>query len=189
MTAVGDETAKTGADRQFRRKYALTDVLRTSAGLEYSVHSCPRQYKQDMDSLFPGQDVSKFLIVPTQQKARVDLVNTGEEVEKEKDRLLETFAVFASGLVDRLSHQGHFADYIDPCSGLPMVNRNSQTYYGEVEAAQTLLGYPVANAGCCKVLLHPAWGSAVYPATFFTSAPLEVLLDALKHVDQPVAQM
>ncbi|GJP30002.1 hypothetical protein CLOM_g22026 [Closterium sp. NIES-68] len=142
-----------------------------------------------MDSLFPGQDVSKFLIVPTQQKARVDLVNTGEEVEKEKDRLLETFAVFASGLVDRLSHQGHFADYIDPCSGLPMVNRNSQTYYGEVEAAQTLLGYPVANAGCCKVLLHPAWGSAVYPATFFTSAPLEVLLDALKHVDQPVAQM
>ncbi|CAI5527204.1 unnamed protein product [Closterium sp. Naga37s-1] len=222
MTAVGDDgTAKTG-ERQIRRKYALTDVLRTSAGLDsrprgsihatillplhptgpfppralppllltiYSLSSlgllcrCPRQYKQDMESLFPGQDVSKLLILPTQQRARVDLVNTGEEVEKEKDRLLETFAAFASGLVERLSQHGHFADYIDPCSGLPMVNRNSQTYYGEVDAAQTLLGYPVANAGCCKVLLHPQWGSAVYPATFFTSAPLDVLLEALKHVN------
>ncbi|CAI7837574.1 unnamed protein product, partial [Closterium sp. NIES-54] len=119
MTAVGDDGTAKPADRQFRRKYALTDVLRTSAGLEYSVHSCPRQYKQDMESLFPGQDVSKLLILPTQQRARVDLVNTGEEVEKEKDRLLETFAAFASALVERLSQQGHFADYIDPCSGLP----------------------------------------------------------------------
>ncbi|CAI7837579.1 unnamed protein product, partial [Closterium sp. NIES-54] len=70
-----------------------------------------------------------------------------------------------------------------PHASYQMVNRNSQTYYGEVEAAQTLLGYPVANAGCCKVLLHHQWGSAVYPATFFTSAPLDVLLEALKHVN------
>jgi hypothetical protein len=39
------------------------------------------------------------------------------------------------------------------------------------------------NAGCCKVLLHPLWGSAVYPATLFTTAPKDTvteILDLLK---------
>ena len=40
------------------------------------------------------------------------------------------------------------------------------------------------NAGCCKVLLHPTWGSAVYPATLFTTAPLDKLLEAIAEADQ-----
>lgn len=37
----------------------------------------------------------------------------------------------------------------------------------------------VMNAGCCKVLLHPQWGSAVYPATLFTTAPSSRVLKLL----------
>jgi hypothetical protein len=33
----------------------------------------------------------------------------------------------------------------------------------------------VMNAGCCKILLHPSYGSAVYPATIFATAPQEVM--------------
>jgi hypothetical protein len=32
------------------------------------------------------------------------------------------------------------------------------------------------NAGCCKIMLHPEWKSAVFPASMFTTAPSEVVL-------------
>jgi hypothetical protein len=36
------------------------------------------------------------------------------------------------------------------------------------------------NAGMCRVLLHPLWGSAVYPASCFTTAPIDVVTRALQ---------
>jgi hypothetical protein len=74
----------------------------------------------------------------------------------------------------------YFADYIDPCSGLAMITRDANKVFSEVDSAQQLLGYSVHNCGCCKVLLHPVWGSAVYPASIFTTAPLEVVLHILQ---------
>eukprot|EP00740_Mantoniella_antarctica_P006131 CAMPEP_0181357858 /NCGR_PEP_ID=MMETSP1106-20121128/5191_1 /TAXON_ID=81844 /ORGANISM="Mantoniella antarctica, Strain SL-175" /LENGTH=123 /DNA_ID=CAMNT_0023470761 /DNA_START=288 /DNA_END=659 /DNA_ORIENTATION=- len=100
----------------------------------------------------------------------MDLVQTGETVDEEKDFCLERFLAFAEKVTDKLVAKGHWADYIDPCSGLSMVNKNSQQIYGEVDALVTLLNYQTTNSGCCKVVLHPQWGSAVYPATIFTKA-------------------
>jgi hypothetical protein len=34
-----------------------------------------------------------------------------------------------------------------------------------------------------QIVLHPRWGSAVYPATLFTKAPLQPLLDAIKETE------
>jgi hypothetical protein len=60
-----------------------------------------------------------------------------------------------------------------------MVHKEGAGIYGEVDALVTLLGYATANAGCCKVALHPRWGSAVYPASLLTKAPPEVACAAL----------
>ena len=60
-----------------------------------------------------------------------------------------------------------------------MVHKESGGVYGEVDALVTLLGYATANAGCCKVALHPRWGSAFYPASLLTKAPLDVATRAL----------
>ena len=60
-----------------------------------------------------------------------------------------------------------------------MVHRNSQAIYDEVNALALLRSYKTANAGCCKVVLHPKWGSFIYPATFFTTAPLAALEEAI----------
>eukprot|EP00897_Mesotaenium_endlicherianum_P004783 jgi/Mesen1/4332/ME000022S03624 len=132
-----------------------------------------------MEAMFPGQAIEGMLIVPTCQNSAVDLVKMGEVVEEEKDRLLEVFVEWAKSVCDKLQSRGFFADYIDPCSGLPMIHRDTTTVYSEVDALATLLGYGYANAGCCKVILHPKWGSSVYPATMFTNAPLEVLLEVI----------
>ena len=61
------------------------------------------------------------------------------------------FVEFAQEVCSRLEARGHWADYIDPCSGLPMVHRGTNSVYGEVAALSALLGYRTQNAGCCKV--------------------------------------
>lgn len=83
--------------------------------------------------------------------------------------------------------KGYWADYIDPCSGLPMIHKNSNNVYGEVQGLVTLLGYQTQNAGCCKIILHPKWGSSVYPASFFTKAPLDELENAIHHAETVLA--
>lgn len=102
------------------------------------------------------------------QRTKMDLVQTGDKVDTEKDFCLERFMDFAKRVCDKLAAKGHWVDYIDPCSGLSMVNKLSQQIYGEVDALVTLLNYQTTNSGCCKVVLHPTWGSAVYPASLFT---------------------
>ena len=47
-------------------------------------------------------------------------MNVSEAVDAEKDALLERFFAFARAACDALAAQGHWADYIDPCSGLPV---------------------------------------------------------------------
>jgi hypothetical protein len=42
-----------------------------------------------VQSVFPAVNLESMLIVPTCQHAEVDLVNTGERVDQEKDLLLE----------------------------------------------------------------------------------------------------
>lgn len=103
----------------------------------------------------------------------------------EKDNCLENFFVVAKLLCNELIALGHWADYIDPCSGLPMITPDCNKVFDEVQSAQVLLKYSVMNANCCKILLHPQYGSAVYPATLFTNAPPDVALNVMaKHLKE-----
>eukprot|EP00199_Chlamydomonas_sp_CCMP681_P003017 CAMPEP_0119107446 /NCGR_PEP_ID=MMETSP1180-20130426/10186_1 /TAXON_ID=3052 ORGANISM="Chlamydomonas cf sp, Strain CCMP681" /NCGR_SAMPLE_ID=MMETSP1180 /ASSEMBLY_ACC=CAM_ASM_000741 /LENGTH=167 /DNA_ID=CAMNT_0007092933 /DNA_START=49 /DNA_END=552 /DNA_ORIENTATION=+ len=153
-----------------------------TGSMEWSVHACPSQIRREVGAVFPSlgsADMTHLLIVATCQHSAMDLVQMGDAVDVEKDLLLEQFMAWAKPLCERLMAQGHWADYIDPCSGLPMVHQEGQVVYAEVEALSVLQGFKTSNAGCCKILLHPKWGSAVYPASMFTTAPLEVLMAAV----------
>jgi hypothetical protein len=79
-----------------------------------------------------------------------------------------------------MKKENYFADYFDPCSGLPAKTLESNQVFSEVQAAQTLLGYKVMNASCCKILLHPEWGSAVYPASIVIQAPAQIVVEKLQ---------
>jgi hypothetical protein len=86
---------------------------------------------------------------------------------------------FGQEICSRLRNMGYWADYIDPCSGLPMLTLNCNKVYSEVDGMEILLNYKAYNAGFCKVLQHPTWGSAVYPATMFCYAPRQVVAEIL----------
>ena len=145
-----------------------------SLGFEVSVHSLPRIVLREVEQVLPSVQ-GNIIAVLTAQKSKYGLVEWGDEVAKEKDELLERFVVWCKVMMKELEADGHWADYIDPCSGLP-ANSDGNKIYGEVDGFQTMLGYRTQNANCCKILLHPEWGAAVYPATLFTTAPAEAVM-------------
>ncbi|KAL3795221.1 hypothetical protein HJC23_008306 [Cyclotella cryptica] len=122
----------------------------------------------------------RLLAIPTNQRAREDLVAVGDQIEEEKDRLLNVFLDFGKYICQALRSKGYWADYIDPCSGLPMISLNCNKVYSEVDGMECLLNYKAYNAGFCKILMHPKWGSAVYPATIFAHAPPEVVRNLIE---------
>ena len=58
--------------------------------LEASLHTAPRALLRELAFVFPSQDFSESgcLVLPTNQNAAMDLVNIGDAVEDEKDKLL-----------------------------------------------------------------------------------------------------
>ncbi|KAL4155732.1 hypothetical protein PRNP1_007836 [Phytophthora ramorum] len=152
-------------------------------GFQVSVHACPRLLQRELKHVFPAQFQRKgsdsVLAVLTCQKSLLDLSQFGVDADREKDRLLETFVAFAQQVANALIARKYWADFIDPCSGLPMLTLSSNKVYSEVDGVELLLRYRCLSAGMCKILLHPAWGAAVYPASLFTTAPYDVVQDVL----------
>lgn len=50
---------------------------------------CPKRFLMEVKSIFPDIAPENVLIVPTCQKSVLDLASFGEDVDKEKDELLE----------------------------------------------------------------------------------------------------
>eukprot|EP00980_Cylindrotheca_fusiformis_P005734 scaffold1194_cov127-Cylindrotheca_fusiformis.AAC.11 len=78
----------------------------------------------------------ELLAIPTNQRAKCDLVAVGDDVEEEKDRLLNVvrminFLEFGAEFCKQVRSKGFWADYIDPCSGLPMLTRDCNKVYSE----------------------------------------------------------
>ena len=57
-------------------------------GFEYSVHTCPPSFERELKHVFPDLECCGMVAIPTMQHAHCDLVEIGELVELEKDRLL-----------------------------------------------------------------------------------------------------
>jgi hypothetical protein len=175
----------------------MSKASESTNGLEISVHSLPKPLLREFRHVFgdtynndhtteamQGKDI---LAIPTNQRARCDLVAIGDHVEAEKDRLLNVFIEFGQDLAQAIRAKGYWADYIDPCSGLPMLSKGCNKVYSEVDGMECLLNYKSYNAGFCKILTHPKWGSAVYPGTLFAYAPQSVVMELVAAYPTAVA--
>jgi len=65
---------------------------------------------------------------------------------------------------------------------LQMLTLSSNKVYSEVDGVELLLRYRCLSAGMCKILVHPLWGGAVYPASLFTDAPFEAVREVLETI-------
>ena len=98
--------------------------------------------------------------LPLQQPCR--------QVELAKAHLRRRALVVGAAVEAALQQRGYQTALFDPMTGLP-----TDTSFGipldDVAVAQQLLGYPAQASGPCTCLIHPTWGSAVYPATLLST--------------------
>jgi len=193
MSTPGNPTASTLLPPRI-----LVQTQGSGDGIECSVHTLPKPLLREFRHVFQDAYLKsperaemsyansanlnqqlEMIAIPTNQKAREDLVAIGDHIEQEKDRLLNVFIALGRDLCARIRSKGYWADFIDPCSGLPMLTQDCNKVYSEVDGMECLLNYKSYNAGFCKILTHPAWGSAVYPATIFTYCPINVAIDVV----------
>lgn len=123
--------------------------------------------------------VDDVVIVTTVQESRFEMLEWNEETDREKDLLLARFTQFAVAACRQLQEAGYWADYADPASGL-LIQSGGQVVWPEVQSLERLRGYRLSKAGACHILLHPLWGSRMYPASLFTDAPEHVVRGALQ---------
>ena len=65
--------------------------------LDISAHICPKRFIKELQFVFPNTDLTNVIAIPTMQFAKSELVNIGDDIEVEKDRLLERVSWLSLG--------------------------------------------------------------------------------------------
>jgi len=140
--------------------------------LNCELHEAPSLLKREVSSLFPDRDViSKHLSVITlSQGTTNDMSGWSNDVEKEREVMIESFFSAAKELCGRLKNEGYWSDFIDPSSGKPYYGQYTNTTMFETDEKYRLLGFRIEDLGCCKVISHREFGRNVFVGTIFTDA-------------------
>lgn len=143
--------------------------------MQCSVHP-PNPFIQfHLDQLLPDWNVPILSVLVVLQQCSTALWDRTRETEVQKNCLRQKFMQFGQQLVPFLQQSGYLAEVIDPQTGLPTVSQAGSLKLDVVRVVDTCLGYGMTVSGDCKVIVHPTWGSAVYPAVIVSSAQPSVL--------------
>lgn len=154
---------------------------------DLSIHEAPRSLIRDLKVVFRDAlkqhkfNPADFKVVPTVQKTLLSTLAVNEETAKIKDDCLERFVRLAERFAEATKAKGYWADFTDPCCGLPMLS-NGNTVYPDINGLVRLRNFPTFAAGGCHVALHPSWGECMYPATMFTNAPMDVVVKIVESI-------
>ncbi|XP_006157705.1 methylmalonic aciduria and homocystinuria type D protein, mitochondrial isoform X2 [Tupaia chinensis] len=130
-----------GNDPPVEQEINSAEAYFESARVECAIQTCPELLRRDFESLFPEVANSKLMILTVTQKTKNDMTMWSEEVEIEREMLLEKF----------------FGPYT-----------NSTLF--ETDERYRHLGFSVDDLGCCKVIRHSLWGTHVVVGSIFTNA-------------------
>lgn len=135
----------------------------------------PSQFiQQNQHRLLPTWTASITHIILVLQKSKFPLEKSSQEIEQEKDYLRLRFLRFGCNLVFKLIDVQYQGDLFDPRNGYPLLSRCGEINLSDTTVVRDLLDFRVIKQKC-SLLIHPQWGTAIYPSTIVTSAPLEVI--------------
>ncbi len=142
----------------------------------------PSQFiKQNQQNLLPTWTVSIKSTIIVLQKSNFSLENSNHEIEKEKDYLRERFFRLGCNLVFTLRDSQYQSDLFDPRNGYPLLSRPGNITLNDTALVQDSLGFNVVKQRC-SLLIHPQWGTAIYPSTIVTSASSEIIQPMLQNL-------
>lgn len=180
------ESLAIGRAAERKRQATLQPRIESAkyVGMEYSAHLAPRRMARDLGHVFPDAPKTDIIIVPTLQRAAMPLLEFGNEQEVEKDRCMHVFFTWArrvrSAILAR--EPDAWCDVTDPATGRAHFGTPAAGY-SDVDGLTKIDTFPTEVVGGCRVMKHPTWAFAVYPATLFTTASWSTLNSVLTEVN------
>lgn len=126
--------------------------------------------RQHLPRLLPSWPVGEVWAIFLLQRAALSLEESAPATIAEKQRLRHEFIAFGFAVAFALQARGFATDVFDPRSAYPLLSPPGELRHNDVRAAAQLPAMDV-QPGICSLLVHPVWGTAVYPATILTAAP------------------
>ncbi|XP_048725350.1 cobalamin trafficking protein CblD isoform X2 [Caretta caretta] len=130
-----------GTDVPPKQQISNAETYFENAKIECAIQTCPELLRKDFESMFPEVTANNLTVLTITQKTKNDMTVWSEEVEDERELLLENF----------------FGPY------------TNNTLF-ETDERYCHLGFCVDDLGCCKVIRHNLWGTHVVVGSIFTSA-------------------
>ena len=143
--------------------------------IQYSVHQPSEFICQNCEKLLPNWSAPIQSIVVVLQPSQVELIEQTPEAETQKHRLRSRFLNFGLKVAQHLQTLGHLVELFDPRTGFPVLSPAGSIRLDDVAVVRSSLGYETAQVGHCYTVLHPDWGSAVYPSIVISSADRSVV--------------
>jgi hypothetical protein len=148
----------------------------------YSIHSPNRFIQNHLDCLLPAWFSPVRSVLVVLQRCNCSLLDKTPASDRQKQLLRQQFLAFGDQVVQRLQRDGFLAELFDPCTGLPLHSPAGRFCLDDVAVASACLGYGKLQHNGCRVMVHPVWGSSVYPSTLLSSALPEEMEQIMREV-------
>ncbi len=154
-----------------------------------SVHPPSPYIARHGQRLLPHWNCPVLSVLVALQPCGCALLERNAIAEAQKQQLRQNFLQMGRQIVQQLEALGYAAAVFDPRTGLPIDATTSRASRAEVlpetvptsltlddvAVVRSCLGYGTVASHGCSLILHPQWGSSVYPSTLLSSAPPEIV--------------
>ncbi|MEA5572767.1 methylmalonic aciduria and homocystinuria type D protein [Calothrix sp. UHCC 0171] len=139
--------------------------------VQISIHSPSEYICTNRERILPDwRNSTPMWVVVVLMRSHYDLLESNVLIEAEKQVLRERFMRFGLDVAFNLRDMGYMADIIDPRTGYPLLSRPGQVPHNDTAVIEALLNYSIIK-NKCRVLVHPQWGTCVYPGILLSEAP------------------
>ncbi|MEM1394235.1 MAG: methylmalonic aciduria and homocystinuria type D protein [Cyanobacteria bacterium P01_D01_bin.116] len=155
----------------FKKDYKINLVNERGEEIQISIHSPTPYIRDNCHRILPDWDSKlRMSVAIVLQQSQFTLTESSPRIEAEKHRLRFIFMKFACDVAFDLKDKKYLTDLIDPRTGYPLLSRPGQISHDDTAAVKALLKYPII-CNKCRVLIHPEWGTAIYPSILISAAP------------------
>ena len=123
--------------------------------MDLLAQEAPALVRRELSLLFPEEDLSSgtLSVITLSFQTENDMSKWSEEMEDEREKLMEHSVVICKELCGRLKDDGYWSDFIDPSSGSPHFSAHTNSTLFETNETYRALGFDIDDLGCCKVIL------------------------------------
>ena len=162
-------------------------ALEVMEDMEYSIHPPSPFIECSWQALLPDWSDPVLSVLILLQRSPVILCQPTVEAEAMKQQLRKRSLQRLRPLIQTLHHQTYQAALFDPRTGLPFCSTghgcpdgSPDSHYtslplNDVAVVHAALGYARQQHGQCYCIIHPVWGTSVYPTIVLTSATPAIL--------------